>query len=212
MPDFSLEAACGAPQTRVAGLDEVGRGPLAGPVVAAAVVFRAVPSPRLAAMIDDSKALTARRRERAYAALLEDPDVEAALGAASVDEIERINIGRACHLAMRRALARLTDVPDMALIDGNRAPVMPCPVQTVIGGDRLSLSIAAASIIAKVVRDRAMLRLARRHHAYAWERNAGYGTAVHLAGLREVGVTRHHRRGFAPVRAQLTQLGEAARP
>lgn len=195
---------------RVAGLDEVGRGPLAGPVVAAAVVFRVVPSPQLAAMIDDSKVLTARRRERAYAALIEDPDVDMALGAASVDEIERINIGQACHLAMRRALARLAYVPEMALIDGNRAPVMPCPVRTVVGGDGLSLSIAAASIIAKVVRDRAMLRLARRHHSYAWERNAGYGTAVHLAGLREAGVTRHHRRGFAPVRAQLTQLREAA--
>ncbi|WP_264818214.1 ribonuclease HII, partial [Acidomonas methanolica] len=115
----------------------------------------------------------------------------------------RLNIGQATLLAMRRALARLRLVPAMALVDGNRAPDLPCPVRTVVGGDGLSLSIAAASIIAKVVRDRAMTRLSRRHDAYGWERNAGYGTAAHLSALRSIGLTRHHRRGFAPVRDQL---------
>ncbi|AQS89335.1 ribonuclease HII [Neoasaia chiangmaiensis NBRC 101099] len=210
MPDFTYETAHGAPDVPVAGMDEVGRGPLAGPVVAAAVIFRRIPSPELAALIDDSKRLTARRRELACDALLNSADVEVALGAASVAEIERINIGQACHLAMRRAVARLPTRPKTALVDGHRAPELPCDAVTIIGGDRLSLSIAAASIVAKVVRDRAMRRLAQRHDAYAWERNAGYGTAVHLAGLRDVGVTPHHRRGFAPVRHYLSCCAEAA--
>lgn len=203
MPDFSLEAALGAPDVLVAGLDEVGRGPLAGPVVAAAVVFRLIPPAGLAVLLDDSKKLSAARRERAFVALCAAPGVELALGAASVPEIEKLNIGQATLLAMRRALARLRLAPAMALVDGNRAPDLPCPVRTVVGGDGLSLSIAAASIIAKVVRDRAMTRLSRRHDAYGWERNAGYGTAAHLSALRSIGLTRHHRRGFAPVRDQL---------
>ncbi|AOX17356.1 ribonuclease HII [Kozakia baliensis] len=203
MPDFSLEAARGAPDALIAGIDEVGRGPLAGPVVAAALVFLVPPPPELACLIDDSKRLTAKRREKAFDALRNFPDLRLGLGAASVTEIEQLNIANACHLAMRRALARLPFLPAAALVDGSHAPLLPCPVNMVVGGDKLSLSIAGASIAAKVVRDRLMTRLAVRHDSYAWERNAGYGTAAHMAGLRLKGVTHHHRRGFAPIRAQL---------
>lgn len=211
MPDYSLEEQYDG---LVAGVDEVGRGPLAGPVVAAAVVFRAPPSPLLSGLLDDSKKLTARRREKAYAALLEDDTVCAALGAASVPEIDRLNIGQACHLAMRRAMVRLAEAlgewPAVALIDGNRAPSLPCRVETVVKGDSLSLSIAAASILAKVVRDRLMTRLAMRHGNYGWDRNVGYGTAHHLTGLKEEGITLHHRRSFAPVRQMIAAKVHAA--
>ncbi|MCL1512375.1 ribonuclease HII [Parasaccharibacter sp. TMW 2.1884] len=211
MPDYSLEEQYDG---LVAGVDEVGRGPLAGPVVAAAVVFRAPPSPLLSGLLDDSKKLTARRREKAYAALLEDDTVCAALGAASVPEIDRLNIGQACHLAMRRAMVRLAEAlgewPAVALIDGNRAPSLPCRVETVVKGDSRSFSIAAASILAKVVRDRLMTRLAMRHGNYGWDRNAGYGTAHHLTGLKEEGITLHHRRSFAPVRQMIAAKVHAA--
>ncbi|WP_459697604.1 ribonuclease HII [Acidisoma sp. C75] len=212
-PHFKLEKAAGG---RVAGLDEVGRGPLAGPVVAAAVVFpRGVPR-KLAALLDDSKKLSAEQRTAAFAALMaiRGSAAEIAVAAASVAEIERINILQASLLAMRRAVGRLPRLPDLALVDGNKAPALGCPVQCVVGGDGLSLSIAAASIVAKVVRDRAMARLGLRFPHYGWESNAGYGTPGHLGALRERGVTRHHRRGFAPVRALLApalpeSLGEA---
>ncbi|CDG32799.1 Ribonuclease HII [Parasaccharibacter apium] len=211
MPDYSLEEQYDG---LVAGVDEVGRGPLAGPVVAAAVVFRAPPSPLLSGLLDDSKKLTARRRGKAYAALLEDDTVCAALGAASVPEIDRLNIGQACHLAMRRAMVRLAEAlgewPAVALIDGNRAPSLPCRVETVVKGDSRSFSIAAASILAKVVRDRLMTRLAMRHGNYGWDRNAGYGTAHHLTGLKEEGITLHHRRSFAPVRQMIAAKVHAA--
>lgn len=210
MPDYSLELAHGAPQRIVAGLDEVGRGPLAGPVVAAAVIFLSKPDQSVSALIDDSKRLTARRREVAYGVLCQNEQVRIGLGAASVAEIGRINVGQACHLAMRRAFDRLGLMPDIALIDGNRVPSFPCTVQAVIGGDRKSLSIAAASIIAKVTRDRLMTRLAVRHSAYGWEKNAGYGTAFHLAGLEISGVTAHHRRKFAPIRARLARAAHTA--
>lgn len=211
MPDYSLEEQYDG---LVAGVDEVGRGPLAGPVVAAAVVFRTPPSPLLSGLLDDSKKLTARRREKAYAALLEDDAVCAALGAASVPEIDQLNIGQACHLAMQRAMYRLAEElgqwPVAALIDGNRAPKLPCRVETVVKGDGKSLSIAAASILAKVVRDRLMTRLAVRYGDYGWERNAGYGTAHHLTGLKEEGITLHHRRSFAPVKQMIAAKVHAA--
>lgn len=210
MPDYTLELANGAPEKRVAGLDEVGRGPLAGPVIAAALMFLEPPDAALSVLIDDSKKLSARRREAAYAALIDHPSVRIGLGAASVAEIEQINIGKACHLAMQRALTHLGAVPDLALVDGNRLPALGCPAIAVVGGDRKSLSIAGASIIAKVKRDRLMARLSERHNAYGWEKNAGYGTAVHMAGLREAGVTPHHRRDFAPIRAHIAGATHSA--
>jgi len=185
---------------RVAGVDEVGRGPLAGPVVAAAVVFpRGVP-PRLARLLDDSKKLSVAQREAAFAALTAFPDVEFAVAAASVEEIARLNILQASLLAMTRAVARLPSPPDLALVDGNQPPPLGCPVRCVVGGDGVSLSIAAASIMAKVVRDRAMARLAARYPGYGWEGNAGYGTAAHRKALHALGPTRHHRAGFGTVR------------
>lgn len=180
-------------------MDEAGRGPLAGPVVAAAVVFpRGVP-PALAMLLDDSKRLSAEQRQRAHAALLIS-DAEIAVGAASVAEIARLNILHASLLAMCRAVSRLPALPDLALVDGNRPPCLPCPVRCVVGGDGQSLSVAAASIVAKVVRDRAMARLDARFPDYGWARNAGYGTATHRAAIRRLGPTPHHRAGFGTVR------------
>jgi ribonuclease HII len=199
MPDFTLESAHGG---RVAGLDEAGRGPLAGPVLAAAVVFLRPPPDALADLLDDSKRLTASRRDIAFAALrlaARDGLLEYGIAAASAGEIARINILRASQLAMARALARLPSPPTLALVDGNQAPALPCPVRCVIGGDAMSLSIAAASILAKVTRDRAMARLDRRWPGYGFASHQGYATAVHRAALARLGPTPHHRRGFAPV-------------
>ncbi len=201
-PHFQLEAAHSG---RVAGVDEAGRGPLAGPVVAASVVFRDGVSDALAAMLDDSKALTPAERSRAYAALLASGEAEIGVGAASVEEISRINILRAALLAMQRAVSRLGVPPDLALVDGNQPPALSCPVRCVIGGDASSLSIAAASIVAKVVRDRAMARLAQRFPQYGWETNAGYGTQAHRAAIARHGATPHHRPTFGAVRLHLAQ-------
>ena len=196
MPDFLIEASLGG---RVAGVDEVGRGPLAGPVVAAAVVFAEGVPAALAALIDDSKRLSAVRRARAEAALWACPGVEIAVAAASVAEIGRLNILGASMLAMRRAVARLPSPPAVALVDGNRAPELCCAVRCVVGGDAISLSIAAASIIAKQVRDRGMMLLSARYPAYGWAQNAGYPTKSHQAALERHGATAHHRAGFGPV-------------
>lgn len=197
MPDFSREAAKGG---RVAGVDEAGRGPLAGPVVAAGVVFPdGVPS-ELAGLLDDSKRLDPAARQAAFAALLACGAAEIGVGAASVGEIARLNILHASLLAMRRAVLRLPVPPGFALVDGNQPPALPCPLACIVGGDGLSLSIAAASIVAKVVRDRAMARLAAVHPGYGWDANAGYATASHRAALARLGPTRHHRLGFGTVR------------
>jgi ribonuclease HII len=196
MPNFAREAALGG---LVCGIDEVGRGPLAGPVVAAAVIIDRPRMPRsLRTGIDDSKKLTPEEREE-YAAALRSCAV-IALGAASVGEIDRINILRASLLAMRRAVAALPERPTAALVDGNQAPLLPCPVHTVVGGDGLSLSIAAASIVAKVARDRLMQRLALRYEGYGWTTNVGYGTAEHHAAIVRLGLTPHHRLSFQPAR------------
>jgi ribonuclease HII len=195
VPDFLLERTLPGP---VAGIDEAGRGPLAGPVVAAAVILPSRGLPKaLAQGLDDSKKLSPASRQELFALLIRRAQI--GIGSASVEEIDRLNILQATMLAMTRALARLPECPANALVDGNRAPALPCAVQTVVGGDGLSLSIAAASIVAKVTRDRLMTRLARRHPGFGWERNAGYGTAEHRAALIRIGPTWHHRRSFAPV-------------
>ncbi len=205
-PDLSLEAAVGV---RVAGVDEAGRGPWAGPVVAAAVVFAADgPPPSLRVAVTDSKLLTAERRAALHPAILACAD--AATGLASVAEIDAMNILQATLLAMRRAVARLAETPDAVLVDGNRVPRLPCPARAVVGGDRLSLSIAAASIVAKVTRDRLMAELAAHHPGYGWERNAGYGTAEHRAGLARLGPCAHHRRSFRPIRALVDGAAKAS--
>jgi ribonuclease HII len=195
VPHFKLERAAGG---RVAGVDEVGRGPLSGPVLAAAVVFPAGVPRKLASMLDDSKKLTADQRLAAFTALRAS-NAEIAIAAASVAEIERLNILHAAMLAMRRAVARLPAPPDLALVDGNVAPPLDCPVRCVVGGDGISLSIAAASIIAKVVRDRLMERLGLRYPGYSWDTNAGYATLAHRKALQALGPTRHHRASFASV-------------
>lgn len=188
---------------RIAGVDEVGRGPLAGPVLAACVVLPWDAPAALLDLLADSKALPAAARERAFAALYAAPGVEIGVGAASVAEIARLNILHAAMLAMRRAVLRLASPPDLALIDGNRAPELPCRARCVVGGDATEKPIAAASIIAKVLRDRLMARLDARHPGYGWAANAGYGTAAHRAGLHRLGATAHHRADFGTVRRLL---------
>ena len=200
-PHFELETdLCGG--GRVAGVDEAGRGPLAGPVLAAAVVFPAGVPDALAALLDDSKRLAHPAREAAAAALREAAAAglaEIGVAAASAAEIGRLNILRATHLAMARAVARLPRPPALALVDGNQPPPLSCPVRCVVGGDALSLSVAAASILAKVVRDRAMARLGARWPAYGFAEHAGYPTARHRRALALHGACPHHRRGFRPV-------------
>jgi ribonuclease HII len=195
MPDLALETAAGG---LVAGIDEVGRGPWAGPVVAAAVILDpARLSAGLARRIDDSKRLSPAARLAVIEAL---PGcARIGIGAAAVREIADGNILAATFLAMGRAVMRLGVLPDLALVDGNRLPDLPCPARAVVKGDGTSLSIAAASIVAKVTRDRLMARLAGRYPGFGWERNAGYGTAEHRAALARLGVTPHHRRTFAPI-------------
>lgn len=204
MPDFSFEAACAHP---VAGIDEVGRGPWAGPVIAAAAILDPAKMPAdLTAALDDSKKLSARKREAVFARLSACEGVVWALGEASVAEIDDLNILQATFLAMRRAVASLPIAPAYALIDGNKVPPgLPCPAEAIVKGDGRSASIAAASILAKVSRDRIMLGLAAEFPDYGWDHNAGYGTADHQAGLAKKGLTPHHRKSFAPIRKLLTQ-------
>ena len=200
MPDYAHESQYTG---RVAGVDEVGRGPLAGPVMAAAVVFTGGVPSGLAVLLDDSKKLTAEQRDAAYAALLSHPHVEIAVGAASVAEIARLNILHAAMLAMARAVTRLPRPPDIALVDGNRKPPLACTIRCVVGGDALCLSIAAASIVAKVVRDRAMTRLSTRFPQYGWAENAGYATGAHRHAVMLHGPSVHHRAAFGTVRTWL---------
>ncbi|GAB4543888.1 MAG: ribonuclease HII [Ruegeria sp.] len=201
-PNFELEQALiahGYP--RVAGVDEVGRGPLAGPVVAAAVILNPQDIPE---GLNDSKKLTARRR------LALDADLRArseyAIAEASVAEIDDLNILYASHLAMERAVAALKPAPDYLLIDGNLIPKgLTVPAQAVVKGDAKSVSIAAASILAKNWRDQLMVDLAQQHPGYGWETNAGYPSKQHREALQNLGVTPHHRRSFKPVHNILYQ-------
>lgn len=201
-PTFDFENRCAA--RPVCGIDEAGRGALAGPVVAAAVILD---PERLPKGIDDSKKLTPARREALYEEIVAVAHV--GIGEASCDEIDEINILQASFLAMRRAVSQLPVVPAHALVDGNMPPPgFHCPVTCIVSGDALSLSIAAASIIAKVHRDRILRDLARSFPAYAWDANAGYGTPQHLRALRLVGPSPFHRKSFAPISDLLTQESE----
>lgn len=194
--------------TWIAGIDEVGRGPLAGPVVAAAVVLDPA---RIPSGLADSKILTSARRE-VLDAIIRCQALAVALGRAEVAEVDGQNILAATMLAMQRAAAALPRPPDLALVDGNRAPHLACATRTVIGGDRTEPAISAASIVAKVARDREMDRLDAGFPGYGWARNKGYPTAEHLDALVRLGITPHHRRSFAPVRRLLESIGRATQP
>ncbi len=187
-----LAAGNGGP---ICGVDEAGRGPLAGPVVAAAVILQ---HGRIPKGLNDSKQLSAEARELLYPQILA-MAVAVGVGEASVGEIDLVNIRQATHLAMARAVRALAIPAAIALVDGNDAPALPCPCETLIGGDGISVSIAAASIVAKVIRDRQMVALHAEHPGYNWASNKGYGTPEHYSGLRLHGVTVHHRRSFAPI-------------
>lgn len=199
MPNFEMELALAARGfTRICGVDEVGRGPLAGPVTAAAVVLDPDNIPE---GLRDSKTLSAKKRqilaEQIHAT------AQVSIAHASVEEIEQLNILQASQRAMARAVAGLDT--DFALVDGNRCPKFAIPAQPVVKGDAKVLSIAAASIVAKICRDEIMESLAQQFPGYGWDRNAGYPTAEHRAALKSLGITPHHRRTFAPVHKILYQ-------
>lgn len=202
-PDFTLEQQYDG---LVCGIDEVGRGPLAGPVMAACVIIPPeIANDNLLLSINDSKKLSLKKRESLFHFIQE--NCYHGLGTASVEEIDQLNIHHATLLAMQRAYETMTHNTQTescaALVDGKFVPDLPIARQAVTKGDSISLSIAAASIVAKVTRDEMMANLHENFPAYGWERNAGYGTAEHLAALKEHGATPHHRRSFAPVMAVL---------
>ncbi|MFV9838688.1 MAG: ribonuclease HII [Aaplasma endosymbiont of Hyalomma asiaticum] len=204
MPDFSLEdSLCTNKNNVIIGVDEVGYGAIAGPVVSAAVYITDRNSPCLAA-VRDSKKLTARQREAIFQKI--ETFAIFSVGFASVYEIETSNVLAASHIAMRRAIETL-NVPriDLVLVDGIREPCLSWKSKAIVKGDNLSTSIATASIIAKVTRDRFMAELHTRHPEYLWNKNCGYGTKAHILALSQHGATPHHRRSFAPVKNQSTK-------
>lgn len=204
-PDMSEElAAHSEGYARVCGIDEAGRGPLAGPVVAAAVIL---PPGYSLPGLNDSKKLTAKKRGVLYTALMEDDAVQKCIAQATVQEIDELNILRATHLAMRRAAEGLPGGADFCLIDGLPVPGFPLPSRSIVKGDARCLSIAAASILAKVWRDHYMNELDRQFPAYGFARHAGYGTKAHMQAIHEHGITIHHRRTFAPVTQLELPLG-----
>ena len=195
----------------VAGIDEAGRGPLAGPVCVAAVVL---PDDFTHAVLNDSKQLSEVKRERLYEEITADPRIRWHCVSVEPDEIDRINILKATFLAMKRALDQLQGgsrrTVDCALVDGNQRPPLSCEVACIVRGDGRSLSIAAASVVAKVTRDRLMGQLALDYPGYGWQHNAGYGTAEHQAAIRRLGPTPHHRRSFAPIADLFEKAGNPA--
>jgi len=210
MPNLEHEEALAAAgYTSICGVDEAGRGPWAGPVVAAAVAFPNLVIPvALIGLLDDSKVLSPKRRDRAFAALTDAANAGHAslsIAQAEADEIDATNILAATLAAMARAVAGLTPTADAALVDGNRPPKMPCRVQTLVKGDSLSLSIAAASIIAKVTRDTIMADYAETYPGYGFDRHAGYGTAEHQLALKRLGPCPIHRKSYAPIRKILSR-------
>lgn len=201
MPDLTFESALHARGlARIAGVDEAGRGPLAGPVAAAAIVL---PRGFICPGLDDSKKLSPAKRETIYETLTGNPDIVWSVALADAAEIDQLNILRATHLAMRRAALALSPIPDHCLIDGLPVRDFPIPHDALVKGDGRSLSIAAASVIAKVTRDRIMRELDAEFPQFGFARHQGYGTKEHLEALRIHGPCRHHRRSFQPV-AQLT--------
>jgi ribonuclease HII len=203
MPDFSFEETYSS--KKVAGLDEAGCGPWAGPVVAAAVMFFEYNQETWNAL-NDSKKLSLKKRQECFELLINSSTLVYGIGISSVEEIDTLNIANATCLAMKRSLESLSMRPDHVLIDGNRKPSIDIPFTMIIKGDSLSLSISAASIIAKVTRDQRMHDLEKDYPEYYWSRNAGYGTALHQKALKKHGVTPHHRRSFAPIRALLGEV------
>lgn len=203
-PDFSFEQAAHARGAQwVAGVDEVGRGPLAGPVTAAAVILDPARIPR---GLNDSKKLKPAQREVLAEWIIANCDWSVAH--VEVAEIDRLNIYHAAHLAMCRAVAGLRQRPGHVLVDGNRIPRdLNLPAEAVVKGDARCLSIAGASIVAKVLRDRIMVDLAQQHPGYGWDVNAGYPTPAHKRALLDLGITPHHRRSFAPIHNILCKDG-----
>lgn len=197
-PDLEFERGFGE---IIAGVDEAGRGPWAGPVVAAAVILNRNNIPD---GLNDSKKLRAAKREKLFLAI--DQTSHVGIGIASVEEIDQLNILQATFLAMQRAYKMLGTTPDMALIDGNQLPKLPCLARAIIGGDARCPSIAAASIIAKVTRDKIMTALAGEYPEYGWDRNAGYGTAQHIKALEEHGITPYHRRSYKPIKPYIVKI------
>lgn len=194
MPDFTLENAI---EGNVCGLDEVGRGPLAGPVIASCVYIKDQSLPFLAE-VNDSKKLSEKKRIRLFDKITS--NCVYGVGVCSIDEIDELNILQASLLAMRRAYEDMAMICDHALIDGNKLANLPCPSTAVVKGDSVSLSIAAASIVAKVTRDEIMKELHEEYPEYGWASNAGYGSKKHRDAIHEIGVTPHHRKSFMPVR------------
>jgi ribonuclease HII len=208
-PSFDLEAAMmDRYRGPVAGIDEAGRGPWAGPVVVAAVILD---PDRIPEGLNDSKLMTPEAREDRYHAIIATSIVSVVIG--PVKQIDRINILQASLWGMRAAYRRLGVPVGSALIDGNIVPKrFPCKARAVIGGDGLSLSVAAASIIAKVTRDRLMVKLSRRYRRYAWDSNKGYGTPEHAAAIKKHGVCTHHRRSFSPIERALSLIETGTEP
>lgn len=197
-PSFLIEKQCNV--TPICGVDEAGRGPWAGPVVASAVIFKTFEMPQ---GLNDSKKLTASQRDTLYAWIMANCHV--GIGEASVEEIDSMNILRATELAMTRAVTALPVKAMFALVDGNRIPPLEIPANAIVKGDSKSASIAAASVIAKVTRDRIMQHYAREYPEYGFDTNAGYGTAKHQQAIADHGILDIHRRSFAPIRAILEQ-------
>ncbi len=192
-------------KNKTAGVDEVGRGPLAGAVVAAAVILD--PDKPISGLAD-SKTLTEKTRIR-LAEEIKTSALAWAIGRAEVEEIDQINILQASLLAMRRAVLLLSPQPEYALVDGNRCPDLPCPAQAIIKGDQTVAEISAASIIAKVARDQEMVEMDRLYPGYGFARHKGYPTKVHMQALQDLGITPIHRRSFGPVKKRLAEINGA---
>lgn len=201
VPDFSIELNCG--EKIIAGVDEAGRGPLCGPVVAGAVIFKKYDFDNMP-LITDSKQMTEKQRQIAYDWITNNPDIVWAVGQCSAQEIDELNILRASLTAMQRAVAGLCVSPEYCLVDGNKMPDNMAG-KTVVHGDAVSMSIAAASIIAKQTRDAIMSDLSKQFPQYGWDKNAGYPTQQHLQAIDKYGINEHYRKTYRPVKERMTK-------